>query len=335
MTSPSSSPAVAKTAAAPETEPRATALFEPIAACWVCGGSDLTPYHTLRFELDAYRSQDQDHELAHYSGQTLALVRCANCGFGQPAALPTLPRFFDRMYDQRWDEDWVAREFDADYKDVIFRTILRELEHRVRSGHRLLDVGAHAGRFLQLARDAGWDAEGIELNPRTAAFAASRTGLPVHQMNAHALADRGLRYDAVVLTDVLEHIPEPVALLTTIASLTNPGGAIAVKVPCGPSQVIKERVLAAVSSHRVTLADNLVHVNHFSPRSLGLALSRAGFAPVVRAAAPELQPARPVSVRAMASNVVRLTTYGLARLPGGVHTPLALNLQAYGTRHLG
>ena len=82
----------------------------------------------------------------------------------------------------------------------------------------------------------------------------------------------------------------------------------------------------------MTLADNLVHVNHFSPRSLSLALSRSGFAPSVRAAAPELQPSHPLSLRALASNAVRLTTYRLARLPGGVHTPLALNLQAYGRR---
>ena len=321
------------TSAASVPAPLVTGMFVRVPTCWVCGGVDLAPYHTLRFELDAYRSGDQYHELAQYSGQTLDLVRCARCGFGQPAALPTLPRFFDRMYDQRWEEAWVAREFDADYKDVIFRTILGEIERRVASGgRRLLDVGAHAGRFLHLAREAGWDAEGIELNPRTAAFAASRTGLPVHQMNAQALADRGLRYDAVVLTDVLEHIPEPVALLTTLAALTRSGGAVAIKVPCGPSQVIKERVLASISSHRITLADNLVHVNHFSPRSLGLALSRSGFAPVVRAAAPELQPSHPRSVRTLASNAVRLTTYGLARLPGGVHTPLALNLQAYGRR---
>ena len=310
-------------------------MFAPIAACWVCGGRDLTPYHTLRFELDAYRSQDQDHELAEYSGQTLDLMRCANCGFGQPAALPTLPRYFDRMYDQRWDEGWVAHEFDADYKDFIFRSILRELERRAGScGRRLLDVGAHTGRFLHLAREAGWDAEGIELNPRTAAYAAARTGLPVHLMNAQALADRGRRYDALVLTDVLEHIPEPVDLLATLASLTKDGGVIAVKVPCGPSQVVKERVLAAVSSHRVTLADNLVHVNHFSPRSLALALDRAGFAASLSPAAPELQPARPRSFRALVSNAVRLTTYGLARLPGGVHTPLALNLQAFGVRRV-
>ena len=308
-------------------------MFAPVTLCWVCGGRELKPYHTLRFELDAYRSQDQDHELAEYSGHSLDLMRCAACGFGQPAALPTLPRYFDRMYDQRWDETWVAQEFEADYKDFIFQSILRGLERRVGpKGRRLLDVGAHAGRFLHLARQAGWDAEGIELNPRTAAHAAARTGAIVHQMNAHALVNRGRRYDAVVLTDVLEHIPEPVDLLGTLASLTHAGGIIAVKVPCGPSQAIKERVLAAVSAHRVTLADNLVHVNHFSPRSLRLALERAGFSASVHAAAPELQPSRPFSLRALASNAVRMTTYGLACLPGAVETPLALNLQAFGTR---
>jgi 2-polyprenyl-3-methyl-5-hydroxy-6-metoxy-1,4-benzoquinol methylase len=311
----------------------APGLFAPVTACWVCGGGELVPYHTFRFELDAFLSQDQDRELAGYTGQTLDLVRCARCGFGQPAALPTLVRYFDRMYDQRWDEAWVVHEFEADYKDLIFHSILRELERRVQSkSRRLLDVGAHAGRFLHLARAAGWDAEGIELNPRTAAYAAARTGAVVHHINAQSLATSGRNYDAVVLTDVLEHIPQPVQLLTTLASLTAVGGVVAVKVPCGRSQAVKERVLAAITSHRVSLADNLVHANHFSPGSLRLALERAGFSATVRTAAPELRPRQPAPLRALASNVVRLTTYGLARLPGAVHTPLALNLQAFGVR---
>ena len=295
------------TAPAARAHVEARPLFAPVTTCWVCGERKLVPYHTLRFELDAFLSQDQDRELAGYTGQTLDLVRCARCGFGQPAALPTLDRYFDRMYDQRWDEAWVVREFEAEYKDLIFHSILKQLERRVRSkGRRLLDVGAHAGRFLHLARTAGWDAEGIELNPRTAAYAAIRTGLPVHNINAQSLADRGRTYDAVVLTDVLEHIPQPVQLIKTLASLTEAGGVVAVKVPCGRSQVVKEQVLAAISSHRVSLADNLVHVNHFSPRSLRLALERAGFSPAVRTAAPELRPLRPLGSRALASNAAQV-----------------------------
>lgn len=307
--------------------------FRPIEACWICGGRRLSPYHTLRFDLDVFRNGDQDHELASYTGATLRLMRCGACGFGQPEALPSLPRYFDRMYDQRPDEGWIAGEFQAEYKDLIFRTILDELERRLgRDRRRLLDVGAHAGRFLSLAAARGWQAEGIELNPQTAAYAAAHAGVPVHQMNAAALAAGGRRYDAIVLTDVLEHIPSPADILKTLVTLLEPGGVLGIKVPCGSAQALKERTLAAITSHRATLADNLVHVNHFSPASLALALDRAGLASTVIAAAPELNAMRAFNPRVALSNALRLGIYRLARLPGAIHSPLALHLQAYGVR---
>jgi len=307
--------------------------FQPIDACWICGGRRLTPYHTLRFELDVFRNSDQDHELAAYTGSTLRLVRCGACGFGQPEALPTLPRYFDRLYDQRHDEQWIDGEFRASYKDLIFTSVLRDLDARVRSGgRRLLDVGTHAGRFLQFATRAGWQAEGIELNPRTAAFAAAHTGVPVHQANAESLAAEGHRYDAIVLTDVLEHIPAPLDVLSSLVRMLAPGGVLAIKVPSGSAQALKERTLAALTSHRATLADNLVHVNHFSPGALALALDRVGLSATVAAAAPELNAPPSFSPRATLSNLLRLGLYRLARLPGAVRTPLALHLQAYGLR---
>jgi 2-polyprenyl-3-methyl-5-hydroxy-6-metoxy-1,4-benzoquinol methylase len=306
-------------------------MFAPVARCWVCGGTTLIPFHQCRLHFEQYATQDP--ELHAYSGHRVWLVRCAACGFGQPQQLPTLPRFFDRMYDQRWSEDWVANEFDARYKDFIFRTILGELGRRVApNARRLLDVGAHAGRFMHLARHAGWQAEGIELNPRTAAYAARRSGGTVHQINADSLQAGGRQYSAVTLIDVLEHIPEPLHLLHVLAGLVEAGGCVAIKVPCGRSQYFKERVLS-MFSHEISLAENLVHVNHFSPRSLRLALERAGFTKIaVRTGAPELlQP--PVGVvRRTLSNAGRLAVYATASAPGGVHTPLALHLQAFATK---
>ena len=87
------------------------------------------------------------------------------------------------------------------------------------------------------------------LNPRTAAYAEAHTGAPVHRVNAHTLALEGHRYDAVVLTDVLEHIPEPRRLLAALAGLLEPDGVIAVKVPNGSAQWRKERWLARLTSH--------------------------------------------------------------------------------------
>src|SRR4051812_14772434 len=168
-------PVTSATIAAPE--------FEVVPACWVCGGADLRRYH--RCGLDFTRYATEDPGLHAYTGCTVWFVQCGACGFGQPEALPTLPNFFDRMYDQRWSDAWIEQEFSATYKDVIFDRILTGLDRRVVSpDRRLLDVGAHAGRFMHLAQLRRWRVEGIELNPRTAAYAERRTGAPVHQVNA-------------------------------------------------------------------------------------------------------------------------------------------------------
>ncbi len=309
-----------------------TAAFDPVRTCWICDGTTLVPVHDLIFELSAYDTQDA--ELAAYTGSRLTLCRCARCGFAQPAALPALPRYFDRMYDQRWSDDWIRNEFEAEYKDDIFAEILGSLARRLGPARRrLLDVGAHAGRFVSLAQRAGWTAEGLELNPKTAAYAARRTGASIRQLNVHDAAVGDEAYDAITLTDVLEHIPDPVRVLMRAASLLAPDGWVAVKVPCGPSQLLKETWRGRIlRGYRPTVADNLVHVSHFSPASLRRALERAGFVDVaVGPGAPEL-PAAP-GLRGTLSRASRRAVHYAARLlPGGLDTPLTLNLQAYGRR---
>lgn len=306
--------------------------FTTLQKCWICGGNDLRAVHEAIFEFSNYATQDPD--LAAYTGQRVALMRCGACGFAQPRSLPALPRYFTRMYDQRWSEDWMAREYASGYKDLIFQTVLSALEQRLAASRRtLLDLGAHVGRLMSLARARGWTVEGVELNPQTAAFAAAATELPIHQADAALLAEAGRQYDAVTFIDVLEHIPDPVMALTAARNVMSSGGWIAVKVPNGPVQLRKETLRAfVVHGYRATVADNLVHVNHFAPRSLRLALERAGFTHVaVYAAAPEIVQSGDAGVgRRQAMNAVRRGAYAVARwMPGGVHTPLALHLQAY------
>ncbi len=304
-----------------------TALFEPVTACWICGGSSMAVVHEAIFDLSEYATQDP--ELAGYSGQRVQLRRCADCGFAQPAALPVLPNYFDRMYDQRWSDDWVEAEHTASYKDRIFADILGSLRSRLPAGLTLLDIGSHAGRFLRLACRRGWNAEGLELNPKTAAYASHASGAVVHQGNIHTFTPTRC-YDAVTLTDVLEHVPQPLAVLTRVRSLVCPGGWVAVKVPNGDAQRLKEHLRSRLrASYRATVADNLVHVNHFSAASLRLALSVAGFRDVaVVAAAPELPAAASTLDR-----VMRLATFQLSRaIPAGASLPIAFNLQAYGRR---
>jgi SAM-dependent methyltransferase len=300
------------------------AVFADAGSCWVCGCEALSPFDRALFELSAYR--DQDPELASYTGASVALRRCRSCGFVQPEHLPALPRFFERMYSQLWSADWVSDEFTRPSKDLIFRRVLDGLDKRVPHVRRtLLDIGSHAGRFISFARERGWSVEGLEVNERTASHAEARTGATIHRIRAGAVDSLEGRFDAVTLTDVLEHLPEPVDVLTRVQRVLQPGGWVAIKLPCGPAQRVKERARAWLQpGYQPRLAGNLVHVNHFSPRSLHLALQRSGFESIsIELGAPELPGGR-------ASNMLRLAIFCAGRvMPLGVHSPCALNLQAF------
>jgi SAM-dependent methyltransferase len=304
--------------------------FTSTGACWICGGRELRAVARAIFEFSAYL--DQDPELAAYTDATVPLMRCAACGFGQPSALPSLTDYFGRMYDQRWSEEWMEGEFHDGTKDLIFRETLRDLERRIPPARRtLLDLGAHVGRLIHLAAEAGWKAEGIELNPRTSAYASRATGLPVHRADLRDLEAEGRRYGAVTLVDVLEHIAEPVGALAAVRGVLEPDGWIAVKVPHGPNQLLKERIRGRVfRGYRPTVADNLVHVSHFTPRALRMALEQAGFGQIdIRPAVPVLPPAAPGPRRSVRVAFLRGTTAAARVLPFGTRSPLAMNLQAY------
>jgi 2-polyprenyl-3-methyl-5-hydroxy-6-metoxy-1,4-benzoquinol methylase len=95
---------------------------------------------------------------------------------------------------------------------------------------RLLDVGCGGGKALKYLRELGWDAEGLDADPEAVANARSK-GLEVR---TGALAD--LKYpddsfDAITMNHVIEHVPDPVALIAECRRLLKPGGRIVMATP--------------------------------------------------------------------------------------------------------
>ena len=99
-------------------------------------------------------------------------------------------------------------------------------------GGLLLDVGCGAGTFMQSARRAGWDVVGVEVSA-TAAEHNRAEGFEVFNGElAEARYPEG-RFDVVVVSEVLEHVSEPRAVLVEVLRVTRPGGLLWATTPDG------------------------------------------------------------------------------------------------------
>lgn len=100
----------------------------------------------------------------------------------------------------------------------------------------IADVGCGTGGFLDHARRSGVGIlHGFEGS--ASALDVLRERRLVHtiwQQGDGAIASHGMRYDAVVLLDVLEHMDDDVACLREAAELLGTGGFVGISVPADP-----------------------------------------------------------------------------------------------------
>ena len=107
-----------------------------------------------------------------------------------------------------------------------------------KSRHRLLDVGCGNGSYLLLAREAGWDVEGLDFDPG-AVKTCLAAGLDVKVGGIEIMQGRENFYDAITLSHVIEHVHNPASLLTSIYKLLKPGGQVWIETPNIDSQLSK------------------------------------------------------------------------------------------------
>lgn len=137
---------------------------------------------------------------------------------------------------------------------------------------RLLDVGCGDGTLLGRMRGEGWAVEGVEVDPEAAEHARMKHGVAVHLGALETLQLRGDTFDAVVMSHVLEHVFDPLALLTECRRILKPGGRLVAVTPNAKSL-----------GHRWfgpdwNALDPPRHLHLFSRRTLLECARRAGFA---------------------------------------------------------
>jgi len=146
---------------------------------------------------------------------------------------------------------------------------------------RMLDLGCGDGTVLWLAKQDGWEVKGVELFPELTKLVRETLGLDVETSDITAYNGVSAAWDCVVLTHVLEHLPDPVGALAKIRNLLKPGGVGVLEFPnIDAFDARLRRLLERLGFHRRKYAATYVpgHVQEFCRASFAFAAERAGLA---------------------------------------------------------
>lgn len=100
------------------------------------------------------------------------------------------------------------------------------------SGRRIVDVGCGGGILTEAIADIGADALGIDLSDELIDIAdlhGLETGITVHYRKISAedlAAEQPASFDHVTCMEMLEHVPDPGAIISACAKLVKPGGMV-------------------------------------------------------------------------------------------------------------
>lgn len=177
------------------------------------------------------------------------------------------------------------------------------LEKSISKGAEVLDVGCGNGVISRYLGAAGFKVLGVDVSEKAIGKAKSLNGFTnvrFEVKSAEQLVADGQQYEAIVCSEVLEHLHQPDKLLLVLRQILTTNGVLIVTVPNGRGarELLITRPVQALMKHfpkcwkglnRIKImlgykgttvqsdADDLSHIQFFTIESLTALASKGGF----------------------------------------------------------
>ena len=205
------------------------------------------------------------------------LKKCPSCG----QLVSSCSKDYYEKSNQEWNSEEGTWPSERDYARLLKRRKkdihqIAKILSKDNSDIRILDVGCSNGSFVFIANSLGLQAEGVDPSEKAVNDGIKR-GLKLHLGVLNDVAFDSNSFDAITLHEVIEHVSEPIALLTECARILRPNGVLLVGTGNTESwtrQIQKSRWNFFDMKHHGG------HISFFSPKSLSILASRTGFSVV-------------------------------------------------------
>ena len=172
------------------------------------------------------------------TGTVLNVRFCEDCGLVQQSPIPStdeLRAYYSHHYRQDYKKTYFPKLKYVYRAGLAAKSRLGFLTSELRKQGvsprclTLLDIGAGGGEVVYAASQSGFTAHGIEPNEGYSEFARVNYGVLVDTMHLDQFT--GITCNVVTMFHVLEHMPNPHAVMEKIFGMLNENGHLFIEVP--------------------------------------------------------------------------------------------------------
>jgi SAM-dependent methyltransferase len=208
------------------------------------------------------------------------VIDCRQCGYAHVQPFPS-QEFYENEYKKEyystvWPDYFKRFEEDKEWWELAYSERYQYFEsHLAADRRRILDVGSGPGYFLSTGKKRGWETLGIEPSIQAAEYATQKLGLLIRNEFLHAGTPNLGTFDAVHMSEVIEHLPDPKGMLTICHGLLRHGGLLSIVVPNDFNPI--QKTLHEHMGFKPWWVAPQHHLNYFNASSLAGLLERVGF----------------------------------------------------------
>ncbi len=238
--------------------------------CNLCGSTSYKVVYPARYE------KEKDFDIIQKfraSGDELLvdqLVKCSRCEL-----IYVSPRFKGKAiveaYSAGEDPLFISQ---AHAREKTFYDSLAGIERFIPRKGKVLDVGTAGGSFLAAAQRRGWEVYGCEPNRWLAKWGKEHYGIAIKPGTIFDQKYKNSQFDMVTLWDVIEHTPDPGAVLLECKRVLRENGLLVVNYPDMGS------IIARLMGRKWLFLTS-VHLYYFTRRTIIQMLRNAGFEPIL------------------------------------------------------
>jgi 2-polyprenyl-3-methyl-5-hydroxy-6-metoxy-1,4-benzoquinol methylase len=198
-----------------------TADFFVQQKCPVCGGEG----QTKKFSIDHRQSQVLEMLGAADKNIMADVVQCNHCPHLYMTPIisdENLTRYYSKINSEFYSG---SEENGGNINQKEYADYTKLIKEKIKSG-KLLEVGCGKGYFLQKLQENGFECYGVEPSPLAAGFAKNKLNLQVENAFLNESSFYNIKFDVVVMIDVVEHISNMQLFMEQVTSVIKPGGLL-------------------------------------------------------------------------------------------------------------